>query len=885
MAATDHPIQPNALGEEISRKDLATLIRRFLHLHWQRLQNLHVQLTSRQQDCLAILPLLFHRNHPALPGYGNGLAPAGIRAYSLSPTARTAIRRLVPGFDYRRQGMLEPPIHGLFVMGNAGSDLDLWICHRSDLEDEELVALQVKCAEIEAWAGKQGLKVHCLLIDPERFRQGQLEPQHSLILEEFYRTAVHLAGCTLLWWLVPPEQENHYREYADYLIGKHFIDPDSVIDLGGLDNVPADELASATIKELDKALTSPYQALLKLQLLLDYAAAYPDPKWLATSIKAAVYAGKMEAEALDPYLCLYQRVKQTLLTHGQDKLLPLIQRCFLSKIHPALNLKALTQNLGLDPASSSLAGTRPQRIEQVEAEWQILVQALEQNYRFISQFSSQHNVTQIVNENLKLLGRKLRATLERRPDKVEIVQLVPEAGLPEATLSLSQERGADAGWYWRLDRNRVRAPKPLYQGRHLLQVIAWAQVNGVDCTGSQWTLLPGLLPLELAELRFLTQTIRRWLDNRPNPPLEAYRQPARLTTAQLFLNIAIPTRPQRSGFEVTSERFDPLGYGADRCVLIHNLEVLSYNSWGEIQVYRYQGLEGLLDCFCRLYEQSRANTEIQAHCFSSKAIARRVTDLYQALAQTLRWNPASWFILQAGMSLYVFRYRENHLDWWQCEDEAALTEALGLPRAEFTPVVFDPPALEDSPLPFLYRHNQAGKVQLFLWPHHGRVEVLVLDERGALYRQNYPNAPPQAVLHRYVTLLKALDQRYPGSGEVECAWLERTAKGWRLRAAEVTLPLAPAIQVRVYAQEVCGDSPCYTLVCNDREFSSRELGDQVFAKAARYIQGFRRSSEEYPFYVSDLDVPARLLGLTSSALRHTACLLAYKRKIEQRLNQ
>lgn len=911
MSSKPHlPIRLAAPGEEISRKDLNTLICRFLHLHQQRLQNLYAWLSPRQRDCLEILPLLFHCNHPALPGYGNGQAPAGISAYLLTSATRKAAQRLAPGFDYRRRSGVMPPIHGLFLMGSAGSiayskhsDLDVWVCHRSDLSEEEIAALRVKCQEVEAWAGVQGLKVHFFLIDPEGFRQGQLEPlsressgptQHGLLLEEFYRTAVHLAGGKLLWWLVPPEQEDHYREYADYLLAKRFVDPNSVIDLGGLDNVPAEEFVSAGLWQLYKALDSPYKALLKLQLLLDYAAAYPHPKWLATWIKAAVYDGQLEAEALDPYLCLYQRVEQSAMAQEQTELLPLIRRCFVIKTYPALNhpayrhqLTALLQAFGLNPASVGLGGIGLKRIEQAEQEWQILIQTLKQNYHRIRQFTSRYGGDQMPeNEAMRLLGRKLRAALERRPDKVDIVRLVPEGGLPETALSLRREQAQDGGWYWRLDRGRDHPlpDRPLYQARHLIQVIAWSQVNGINQAGTQWTLLPRQLPLTAAELKFLNQGVRRLLCLRTESPLQVYRQPARIQAAALFLNIAAPAHPQRSGFEVTSERFDPLSYGAERCALVHHLEVLSYDSWGEIQVNRYEGLEGLLDCLCRLYEQGGANADIQAHCFSSRTLALRVLGLYRELAQTLDRNPASWFVLRGGTHLYLFRYRDGRLDWWPCEDELALTEALGQARTEFTPVAFDSQALGNSPLPFLYRHNRPGKVQLFLLPYPGGVEVFVLDERGALYRRDYPGAPPQTVLQRYAVLLETLDQRYPGSGEAEYAWIEAAAGSWRLKAAQANQPLQPAIQVRVYAEEVPGGPPRFTLVCNDREFSSLELGDKVFAEAAHYIRQLRRGGEEYPCYVSDLKVPASVLGLTSPTLVHTACLLAYKRKIEQRLN-
>ncbi|GAB6068738.1 class I adenylate cyclase [Methylothermus subterraneus] len=909
MAPQSHPpIHLAAPGGEISRKDLRALVCRFLQLHRQRLLHLSAWLTPRQRDCLEILPLLLHCNHPALPGYRSGQAPAGINAYSVSRTAHKAAQRLAPGFAYRRKAVLAPPIRGLFLMGSAGSiaysyhsDLDVWVCHRSDLKEEERAELRAKCEDIASWAGTEGLKVHFFLVDPEGFRQGRLEPlsaessgttQHGLLLEEFYRTAVHLAGGKLLWWLVPPEQENRYRGYADYLLARRFVDPDSVIDLGGLERVPAEEFVSAGLWHLYKALSSPYKELLKLELLLDYAAAYPQPNWLAAWIKAEVYAGRLEAERLDPYLCLYRRIEQSALARGRGELLPLLRRSFGNKIAPALNhpehrskWKALLSALGLENFASS-AGARLERIEQADEEWQILVKALEQDYQRLRRFVFQHGLAEPAGEDLLLLGRKLQATLERRPNKVDVVRLVPEGGLPELALSVRRERALDGRWYWRLERgDDADAGRPLYQASHLVQVIAWAQVNGIDRPGTQWTLHPGSLPLTTSELRFLNQNVRRLLEKRSKAPLSAYRQPPRLQAAALFLNLAAPTRPQRGGFSIASERFDPLSYGAERRALVQHVELLSINSWEEIQVDRYHGLEGLLDCLCRLYEQGGAEMALAAHCFSSPALALRVLDLYQNLSQVLRANPASWFVLRGGVCLYVFCLREGRLIWWPCEDEAALEESLGSARADFTPVVFDPQAMQDSPLPFLYRHNRPGKVQLFLRPYANGTEVFVLDERGALYRQNCPGAPPQIVLQRYAVLLEALARRYPAGGAVEYAWLEAKPKSWQMKAAHPPQPQEPAIQVRVYAEELAGGPPRFTLVCNERVFSSLELGERVFAEAARYIRKLRQSGEQYPCYVSDLNVPARVLGLTHPDLLHTACLLAYKRKVEQRLNQ
>ncbi len=899
------PIHLAPPGEEISRKDLNTLIRRFLHLHRQRLQALCDQLPARQRDCLEALPLLFHCHHPALPGYHQGEAPAGICSYSASGQARKALLRLVPGFDYRPTRVQLFPIQGLFLMGSAGSiaysnrsDWDVWVCHRPELKRDELAALQAKCQEISAWLGEFGLKAHFFLIDLQGFRQGQLKPLSGenvgtafpgLLLEEFYRTAVHLAGNALLWWLVPAEQEAHYREYADYLLTKRFVAPETVIDLGGLANLAAEEFAGAALWHLYQALTSPYKELLKLYLLLDYASAYPRPTWLATSIKAAIYAGQVDAARLDPYLLLYQRVERIALAQGQDKLLPLLRRCLAYKIYPALprpeHRKAQLKSFGLDPAAFSLGEVDLRQIEQAQEEQQLLIQALEQSYLKLSQFVSQHGSAEaFALQDLQLLGRRLSAALEGHPDKVEIIRLVPEGGFLPIKLSLSLKQAPDGSWYWQLEkRGEPPGLHPLYQARHLVQVLAWTQVNKIG-PSSQWTLDPRPLPLTLAELRFLAQGISRLLEKRSEPELTAYRQPARIQAAAWFLNIATPAHPQRSGFEVASDRFDPLSYGANRQVLFHHLEALKLDSWGEIRVSRHEGLEGLLDCLCSLYEQGGSEVALEVYCFSSKTLALRLFELYRELANALRANLASWFVLRGGAQFYLFSYREGHLGWWQCEDESALVEALGQARLAFTPVAFDAWAAQGSLLAFLYRHNRPDVVQVFSRPYSGGVEVLVLDERGALYRRDYPGAPPKIVLQRYAALLKALALRYPGSSKAEYAWIEPATSGWKLKTAQADQSLEPAIRVRVYAEEVPGSPPRFTLVCNERKFSALDLGDQVFAEASRYILSLRRSGEGYPCYVSDLQVPASLLGLPNPALVHTAHLLAYKSKIEHRLN-
>ncbi len=658
------PIRLAPPGGEISRRDLNTLVRRFLHFNRQRRQLLARGLDSRQRDCLEFLPLLFHCHHPALPGYDSHAAPAGIRDYRPESATRRACKRLAPAFDYRRQGISDPPLQALFLMGSAGSiafsrdsDLDLWICHRSDLDRDSLAALRHKCRAIERWAADYGLELHCFLIDPQRLRRGELEPlsressgstQHVLLLEEFYRTSIHLAGCRLLWWLVPPQWETRYRDYVDFLTQKRFIDPTGFLDLGGLDAIPAEEFAGAGLWHLHKALESPYKALLKLFLLCDYADGFPHPRWLAGDIKRAIHDGRVDALALDPYLQLYRRVEKTLHRQGRTALLPLVQRSFALKIRDARHhpdYRRLLADLERE-WGRPWQPQPPGPVETAAAEWQILVQALETAHSQLQRFAGNDS-----RNERQILTNKLQAALVPRPGKVALIRL-PAA--PESQLSVARE-----GTQWCLRRWHTRTP--LHQNDSLIGLLAWAWGNRIATPTTQWH-LESDLDLGHAELLFLNRAVRRFFTGLEEPELAAYGNPPRLQRCALFANVATATRPRRGDFEIASERFDPLNYGAERQMLLKHLELLTRDTWGVVEVRRYDRLEGLLDACCWLYSQGDEDLEVSAHCFSARTLALRLESLDRQIRRQLASSAASATVAAGGRH-YRLQWRRNRLVW------------------------------------------------------------------------------------------------------------------------------------------------------------------------------------------------------------------------------
>lgn len=101
--------------------------------------------------------------------------------------------------------------------------------------------------------------------------------QHILLLDEFYRTAVRLAGKRILWNMVPCDEEEHYDDYVMTLYAQGVLTPNEWLDLGGLSSLSAEEYFGASLWQLYKSIDSPYKAVLKTLLLEAYSPGIPEP--------------------------------------------------------------------------------------------------------------------------------------------------------------------------------------------------------------------------------------------------------------------------------------------------------------------------------------------------------------------------------------------------------------------------------------------------------------------------------------------------------------------------------------------------------------------------------------------------------------------------------
>lgn len=791
---------PSAIDSGIDRKALKTVKQRFLQVNHERLERAKSALSARQQIFMDLLPILFHVNHPMLPGYVSHQTPCGVADYNPSRTDVQRAKRLARSFTYRRQPVTRRQINGLFLMGSCGtvaqsekSDLDIWVCHPAFLTNEEVLLLKQKTDQISQWAMTLGLEAHFFLMEDEKFRLGEREAlttedcgssQHYLLLDEFYRTGLLISGRIPIWWLVPPENEKNFENYANTLKEKRYIRSQDTVDFGGVGYIPAGEFIGAGIWQLYKAIDSPYKSVLKILLTEVYAAEYPDVEPLSTSFKRAIYNDQLDIDELDPYVVVYRKLEHYLLQRGELKRLELVRRCFYFKVG-----KALTR-----PSKSSAKSWQRKLMEKLVAEWQWpkehlynldarhrwkvgrvvaeqkeLVRELINSYRFVLEFARRTRASALINSSeMTVLGRKLYAAFERKAGKIEWINPGIAHSLAEDNLTFYCLRNtAHEKPSWgvsvenllpRLSRERQIDPSRfLKQAEELTTLLAWCHYNGLLDISTQFNIVEGEHSVTEHELSSMLRAMRQSLPvakqygEVDSDQLDRFNQPARPKKVQLFINVGKdPMEHIRTqGIERLTDRTDSLVYSGLRENLVLNVEQVVVNSWGEVFCRRYDGEHALLRCL-RDHMQlappgsGAALPMLDVRCFCptrANAIAQRVEELFRDIAACFYsgTKPAcSRYILEIQRQYFVIQFEDNQPTIEQLGSYRKLLNHLSKTQKSYSPIIFDRYCLENSVLAAVCKAGQANQIQVFYHRRDNQADIFVLDELGSLFTVTVP---------------------------------------------------------------------------------------------------------------------------------------------------
>jgi adenylate cyclase class 1 len=925
------PIHLGAPGEEISKKDLYAVAQRFKHFNQLRLQHVQTFLQPRQQDFLKLLPLLFHQNHPLLPGFVSLESPAGIPDYAPNKQTTDVAKQFSKGFVYKRKALRHYPIQAIFLMGSVGSmafskssDIDIWLCHSSNLAPDELNELRQKAREVEKWAASLKIETHFFLVDPTQFSRGENTPiskessgetQHYLLLEEFYRTSIYVAGRVPVWWLVPPQQEKYYKQYVAHLLENRFISETDVVDFGGLHEMPMAEFVSATLWHIYKSLTSPHKSLLKLLLMESYASEFPNPQWLCLSLKQAVYQGDFSVDRLDPYLLMYSKVDAYLRQAQSKRRLNLIRECFYMKIMAASEnltenrIRLQREDYLLSVANqwewpehflANLASQKFWDIKKASIEHVVIRDQLQQCLRMILKFSGLPlDQAQRENRDLKLIGRKLRATLDLRPDKIEVLTTRTTVHAKPELLVVVEVLADNTPSRWCLYIDRSASQKALPEnaiktGDSLLDVLCWAVVNGLYKKSLNLQLVTQSLKIAGNDFYQLFNELHafltRYLPGREND-LEVYGEPNRILSSLLLINLgeslAIDANNQQL---VMSERSDPLSYGDSRQCFVQSIQRLSVSSWGEANLQRYLGIEGIFNCLVDLFNNSAvplSAENLQVLCYNpvrGRSIVMRIEALFGNMLKFFASGRLGLqrYIVAAETGYGLFQLNNGSLAYYRLDTNNQLLQELAKPNPQFSAVFFDAYVLDQTYIPSLYAQNLADVIQVFYHATSKHVGVYVLDEKGALFVHQHSNANPEHVITHYSVFLGTLLARgqLPDGLSVKFYEIQRNSAGV-LSCQSVPVKLGGSVmdlRVRIATDEI----GAMAIYCNEEKFSV--ANPDSFKPIRAHILGYRKSHDDYPFHITEIDVPCRLLGTDRNEQLQAAHFLNYKQKIEDKLN-
>lgn len=933
------------IDEGIDRKDLNRLRDRFLKLNHDRLQRAHLSQSARQQLVLRLMPLLLHVNHPLLPGYVSSSTPAGLSAYQPSAELLQEGQSLARSFVYKppRGYQVAQPLHGLFLMGSLGSvayadnsDMDFWLCHSAELTARELQELRQKCDLLQEWAATLGAKIYLFLIEPQQFSQGVVEQhqlslddcgttQHYLLLDEFYRTAIWLAGRTPLWWWVPADEEYRYAEYCQILLAKRFIRHEDVLDLGCLAYIPANEFVGAGMWQLYKGIEAPYKSLLKLLLIEVYAAEYPQVECLSLSFKRTIYASQPNSDELDAYVMLYRRLERYLLARHELERLQLVRRCFYLKVGKRLTLGRTQRTKSWqrilleqfchswgwsETLLSSLDRRNQWKLLQTQQERRLLVNELMYSYRFLTQFVRQQQMSQRVNEReLAVLGRRLYAAFERKAGKVEYLNpgIAPDLSEDALILVQSVQQASSERAIWALYRGGLTDSEwhhhaPLKQCKDVLSVLVWAYLNGVIDDSTRLSLHLSDSDLSEFELQGILKSLRRTM-SLPFAPVadEALLLSSQPQAVLLLINVGLDPLPQHSqaNRHMTTQQVDALGFSGLRENLVLSIDRVTLNSWNELLLSRYSGISALLDCLVALLNECSGQAlrpKIQVNCFCrnrAASIVQRVEQVITQVFATADMPGDSRYLLQIEQQYHVLEWRAGRAGHMCFNDFAGLTEYLGQEQSQYVRWRIDAYALLGDVLKFILPVGRPDCVQVFYRVDGQLAQLYVLDEHNGLWQHNQPFVDEKRLLmplQRFLNAVlyrQAMNDSFAQTQESRAAL---TVHYHRIYPDGVAQPQQierrqwhASTQAHTYdaLQAIYDEDDSLTLYYNHQEFSELEYGASLYQQVARCVLSMRRSAERYPCYITDIDLSQRV----SHDRVQTLHFLQRKTALEQRLNQ
>lgn len=542
------------------------------------------KMEPRQADFFVLLPYLLHTDAFERGRGLDGVPACAVAGYEPGYTAVRLLKEFFP--DYRPQKVENPlVIEAVYTIGSIGSlaqtgqsDIDYWVCcDTTGQAPDVLDRLRVKLEALTAWAEEAfGLEAYFFAMDMDAVQANDFglsdeessgSAQALLLKEEFYRTAVRVAGRRLFWWAAPPGvDEARYRRDVEQARRYPHAGQPRLADAGHLGPISPDEYFGACLWQIVKAVKSPYKSVMKLGLLEKYAKrASRDGLMLCDRIKANILEGRGGVSHVDPYAALFKELADAYWAAGDKEAVRLLREAFVLKVHP----ERFDTSLGFpvrkeeDQLIRFLFGAKASDQEVVKkakaaggfektTELGGMVNRFMMGAykRIQSELQSAGGSSMITDEDLTKLGRKIFAAFAPKPGKVERLPFFDAKGAAFAELAFSAEKAPGKKPLWMAKgcpkgAKMARKDMPVVrQDANPVGLLLWLAANGIhdetvrlDCDGD-------ISPLSAVDVQALMDKlhecfpVKEVFDAAPAETLK----PERATRALFVVNLGSPPK-------------------------------------------------------------------------------------------------------------------------------------------------------------------------------------------------------------------------------------------------------------------------------------------------------------------------------------------------------
>ncbi|MDF0534986.1 class I adenylate cyclase [Shewanella sp. A32] len=715
-----------------------------------------------QRHLFTLIPYLVHHHHQSLPGYNGESTPCGVKNFAPGPHHFEALD------IFKLEAVdAEPPevpcLDGVYAMGSTASfgqhpksDVDIWLVYGGELDNAGIGRLQQKSRMLTNWFAGYGFEVNFYLVHQTQFSrdyQSRIHneweilghehsgsAQHWLLLEEFYRSHIRLAGKPVAWW--PGAQAE-----AGYLF------------FGDVHKLPANEYFGASLWQLYKGLDKPHKALLKVLLLEAYASDYPRSQLITDAIWQKALAGDFSIDN-DPYLLLYDVIDVYLTRVGDTRRLEIARRCLYLKCGIRLTDQQQPQDwryqqlrkMVLDwewPYSLVATLDNCDHWHSGELQWfnAQLNELMLVSYQTLLRFASTHSLSEHFKiEDLGLLTRKLHTYFSENEQQILRLNPLWSQSLAEKHLTIVRSSQSQKQSYlYRLppEPRQFFGEVAIYKAVDTASLIAWACLNGICDKHTRWHEY-GRSNSRGRRLRRVALRLLPHLENRHwRVSKMDLCQPWHYRKVLLLLNLDYDPTVDWPGQGLMLDILGSnlLSVGQQQVCLLGSIHLISFNSWGEWHCHSFQGEQALLQLISYVapgLKRGGEKVELDVVSASKKVqpqlehgIRRLLKQIYR-LIRDARDSRTLVQPLQLREKRYGLFFDARGVSYRDLSDVKSLYRQMA--RGELQ----QPPQNELSSkrqitVPQVIRDFAVkGILQYFLQQRDGVLDVFVMDERNQL---------------------------------------------------------------------------------------------------------------------------------------------------------